>query len=45
MCILAGCDFLKALNSIGIKKAHAHIRKYKTFIRVCAAHFCMFLVL
>ncbi|BDA46978.1 probable exonuclease 1 at N-terminal half [Coccomyxa sp. Obi] len=35
MCILAGCDFLKALSSIGIKKAHGHIRKYKTFIRVC----------
>ncbi|KAK9918966.1 hypothetical protein WJX75_008347 [Coccomyxa subellipsoidea] len=35
MCILAGCDFLNALSSIGIKKAHGHIRKYKTFIRVC----------
>ncbi len=36
MCILAGCDFLKALNSIGIKKAHGHIRKLKTFVRVGA---------
>jgi exonuclease-1 len=35
MCILAGCDFLKALPSIGIKKAHAHVRKFKTFVRVC----------
>ena len=34
MCILAGCDFLKALSKIGIKKAHAHIRKFKTFVRV-----------
>ena len=34
MCILAGCDFLKALSSIGIKKAHGHIRKFKTFVRV-----------
>ena len=34
MCILAGCDFLKALPGIGIKKAHAHIRKFKTFVRV-----------
>ena len=37
MCILAGCDFLKALSKIGIKKAHAHIRKFKTFVRVCRA--------
>lgn len=35
MCILAGCDFLKALSKIGIKKAHGHIRKFKTFVRVC----------
>ena len=33
MCILAGCDFLKALSKIGIKTAHAHIRKFKTFVR------------
>ena len=37
MCILAGCDFLKALSRIGIKKAHAHIRKFKTFVRVRAS--------
>lgn len=34
MCILAGCDFLKALSKIGIKKAHTHLRKFKTFVRV-----------
>lgn len=27
MCVMAGCDFVKALPGIGIKKAHAHIRR------------------
>ena len=40
MCILAGCDFLKALSKIGIKKAHAHIRKFKTFVRVRTSLSC-----
>lgn len=34
MCILAGCDFAKGLPGIGMKKAHQHIRKYRTFVRV-----------
>ncbi|KAK9828537.1 hypothetical protein WJX72_000649 [[Myrmecia] bisecta] len=37
MCIFAGCDFLKALPGIGIKNAHKHVRKLKTFIKVCRA--------
>eukprot|EP00951_Prasinocladus_malaysianus_P043181 scaffold535490_cov28-Prasinocladus_malaysianus.AAC.1 len=31
MCILAGCDFLKALPGVGIKKAHSLIRKLRSF--------------
>lgn len=34
MCIMAGCDFVKALPSIGIKKAHQHIRRLRSFVRV-----------
>ena len=34
LCILAGCDFLKALPGVGIKKAHAYIRKLKSFDKV-----------
>ena len=34
MCILAGCDFLKAIPGIGIRKAHAQIRQLKSFTRV-----------
>lgn len=33
MCILSGCDFLKGLPGIGLKKAHAAIRKHKGFVR------------
>ncbi|KAK9813956.1 hypothetical protein WJX73_006770 [Symbiochloris irregularis] len=35
MCILAGCDFLKAIPGIGIRKAHAQMQKLKSFDRVC----------
>lgn len=34
MCIMAGCDFLKAIPGIGIRKAHAQMRKLKSFVRV-----------
>lgn len=37
MCILAGCDFLKAIPGIGMKKAHQHIRKCRHFVRVSPA--------
>ena len=36
MCVLAGCDFLKALPGIGVKKAHANMRRLRSFLRVCA---------
>lgn len=36
MCVMAGCDFLKALPGIGIKKAHACIKKMRSFDRVRA---------
>ncbi|GAB4818724.1 hypothetical protein N2152v2_005770 [Parachlorella kessleri] len=34
MCILAGCDFVKALPGVGIKKAHQQIRQRKSFVKV-----------
>ena len=34
MCIMAGCDFVKALPGVGIKKAHGHMRKLKSSERV-----------
>jgi exonuclease 1 len=33
MCVMAGCDFVKALPGIGIKKAHAHIRRTRNIKR------------
>lgn len=33
-CILAGCDFLPNIAGLGIKKAHALIRKHKDFVKV-----------
>jgi hypothetical protein len=35
MCIMAGCDFLKQLQGIGMKTAHSHMRKFKSFVKVC----------
>ena len=32
-CVMAGCDFLKSLPGIGIKKAHAHLRRTRDFMR------------
>lgn len=34
MCIFAGCDFLKALPGIGMKKAHQHVKRLKTHRKV-----------
>jgi exonuclease-1 len=34
MCVLAGCDFVKALPGIGVKKAHAHMRRTRSVERV-----------
>eukprot|EP00798_Chlamydomonas_sp_ICE-L_P004961 gene4961-34741_t len=33
MCVMAGCDFVKSIPGIGIKKAHAHIKKYKSWMK------------
>lgn len=33
-CIMAGCDFVKALPGIGIRKAHAHMRRLRSFVKV-----------
>lgn len=35
MCIFAGCDFLKALPGIGMKKAHQHVKRLKSHRKVC----------
>lgn len=29
MCILSGCDYLQSLPGMGLKKAHALIKKFK----------------
>ncbi|GMH15739.1 hypothetical protein Nepgr_017580 [Nepenthes gracilis] len=34
MCILSGCDYLQSLPGLGIKKAHALTKKFKTFDKV-----------
>ena len=33
MCVMAGCDFVKGLPGIGIKKAHAQIRRTRDILR------------
>ena len=37
MCVMAGCDFVKALPGIGIKKAHAHIRRTRHIMKALRA--------
>ncbi|KAI0563167.1 Exonuclease 1 [Gracilaria domingensis] len=37
MCVCSGCDFFKGVQGLGIKKAHALIRRYKTLSRVLQA--------
>lgn len=34
MCILSGCDYLQSLPGMGLKKAHALIKKFKTHEKV-----------
>ena len=34
MCVFAGCDFLKALPGIGMKKAHQHVKRLKAHRKV-----------
>jgi len=41
-CIMAGCDFVKALPGIGIRKAHGHIRRLRSFVKVpCLLRTCV----
>ncbi|KAL6758969.1 PIN domain-like protein [Haematococcus lacustris] len=35
MCIMAGCDFLPSLPGIGAKRAYAHMKKFRSFVKVC----------
>jgi hypothetical protein len=37
VCALAGCDFVKALPGVGIKTAHAHVRRTRDFRRALRA--------
>ena len=37
MCVMAGCDFVKALPGIGIKKAHTHIRRTRNIVKAMRA--------
>ncbi|XXG77184.1 hypothetical protein AAC387_Pa08g1384 [Persea americana] len=34
MCILSGCDYLQSLPGMGLKKAHALVRKFKSYDKV-----------
>ncbi|KAF5475250.1 hypothetical protein F2P56_007078 [Juglans regia] len=34
MCILSGCDYLQSLPGMGLKRAHALIKKFKSYDRV-----------
>lgn len=34
-CILAGCDFVKGLPGIGMKKAHTHMKRLRSFLKAC----------
>ncbi|PKI40851.1 hypothetical protein CRG98_038758 [Punica granatum] len=34
MCILSGCDYLQSLPGMGLKKAHALLKKFKTYEKV-----------
>ncbi|KAF7849126.1 hypothetical protein BT93_L1221 [Corymbia citriodora subsp. variegata] len=34
MCILSGCDYLQSLPGVGLKTAHALIKKFKTYDKV-----------
>ena len=37
LCVMAGCDFAKALPGIGVKKAHAALRRTRSFQRAVKA--------
>ncbi|RMZ55917.1 hypothetical protein APUTEX25_004341, partial [Auxenochlorella protothecoides] len=37
LCIMSGCDFLPSLPGIGIKRAHAHLKRTRCFIKAVQA--------
>lgn len=34
MCIFSGCDYLPSLPGMGLKKAHALVKKFKSYDKV-----------
>ncbi|KAI3741608.1 hypothetical protein L1987_59282 [Smallanthus sonchifolius] len=38
MCILSGCDYLQSLPGMGLKKAHALIKKLKSYDKIISSH-------
>ncbi|XVE88292.1 hypothetical protein DITRI_Ditri19aG0058100 [Diplodiscus trichospermus] len=34
MCILSGCDYLQSLSGMGLRRAHALIKKFKSYAKV-----------
>ena len=36
MCILSGCDYLQSLPGMGLKRAHASIKKFRSYDKVSA---------
>ncbi|KAH1250870.1 Exonuclease 1 [Glycine max] len=34
MCILSGCDYLQSLSGMGLKRAHASIKKFRSYDKV-----------
>lgn len=39
MCILSGCDYLQSLPGMGLKKAHALLKKFKKYDKVILIEF------
>ena len=37
MCVLAGCDFVPSMPGMGVKKAHAGVKRFRTFVNVIKA--------
>lgn len=37
MCILSGCDYLQSLPGMGLKRAHASIKKFRSYDKVNVA--------
>lgn len=44
MCILSGCDYLQSLPGMGLKKAHALIKKLKCYEKVHILSFLTFAI-